>query len=64
MQISDLTQSPTRGVIRPVGTQRPDKMPPFLGNYDMGENRDLFKMFYLANKNGESYDGFKKMVGR
>ena len=51
-------QSPTRGVNTAIGTVRPSK------NYDMGANRDLFKMFYLANKNGESYDGFKKVVGR
>jgi hypothetical protein len=58
MAISHLTGSPTRGVIPHVGIKRPS------GKYDMGENRSLFKMFYLANKNGERYDGFEKMVGR
>lgn len=35
------------------------KLPPFLG-----ENKPLFKMAYFYIKYGESYDGFKKMVGR
>ena len=62
MQISHLTQSPTRGVIPVADSNRPSKTPPFMGITQ--NNVSLFKMAYLAQKNGESYDGFKKMVGR
>jgi len=53
MKIQHLTQSPIRDVIRPVGSNRPKKIPPFMGN--------PCKMVYLAIKfNGSDYDGFKK----
>lgn len=62
MDISRLTECPTRGVICTAGIKRPRKLPPFMGITP--ENVSLFKMAYLAQINGESYDGFKKVVGR
>jgi hypothetical protein len=62
MEISHLTQSPTRGVICTAGIKRPSQNTQFMGITQ--ENVSLFKMAYLAQKNGESYDGFEKMVGR
>lgn len=50
MKINDLTQSPTRGVFPVVGMKQPTKR-----DY-MGENKPLFKMAYLYNKCGDSYE--------
>lgn len=60
MEISHLTQAPLRGVIPVAVSNRTKKMPPFLGITP--ENVSLFKMAYLAQKNGESYDGFERRV--
>ena len=59
MQISHLTESPTRGVICTAGIKHPSRK-----QYITAENANLFKMAYLATKYGESYDGFEKVVGR
>lgn len=59
MQISLITQADSRGVKHSHRATMTPKLPPFTN-----ENRPLFKMAYLYLKNEESYDGFKKMVGR